>query len=288
MATNQNFFNTKTYISEDWQNGYKLEVDLTAKSNLDDWQLDFKLPHSVKEVYGVDLIDNDNGSFSISGLNGQKDLRLGQSIKAIFIIDGASAKASLPKFTSADAQRIEQPKMFQPEITEELETNIVETAAKKVGQKGKFSYGEALQKNFLFLEANRSGDLGPDNRIEWRKDSTTKDGSTVGRDLEGGYFDAGDHVKFGQPMAASVNMLAWGGVEYTKAYKQSGQFDELLDAVKWGTDYFLKAHETKNGKTSKLWVQVGQGGSANDHGYWGAPRNRRGKHYTKSLCHRPE
>ncbi len=140
-----------------------------------------------------------------------------------------------------------------------------------VEQSGQFSYGEALQKNFLFYEANRSGDLGPDNRLEWRSDSTLNDGSTVGRDLEGGYFDAGDHVKFGQPMAASVNMLAWGGVEYTAAYQQSGQFDELLAAVKWGTDYFLKAHETSDGKTSKLWVQVGEGGGANDHGYWGAP-----------------
>ena len=140
-----------------------------------------------------------------------------------------------------------------------------------VEQSGQFSYGEALQKNFLFYEANRSGDLGSDNRLEWRSDSTLNDGSTVGRDLEGGYFDAGDHVKFGQPMAASVNMLAWGGVEYTEAYQRSGQFDELLAAVKWGTDYFLKAHETSDGKTSKLWVQVGEGGGANDHGYWGAP-----------------
>jgi len=74
-------------------------------------------------------------------------------------------------------------------------------------------------------------------------------------------------------MAASVNMLAWGGVEYTQAYKQSGQFDELLDSVKWGTDYFLKAHETEGGKTSKFWVQVGEGGGANDHGYWGAPED---------------
>jgi len=123
------------------------------------------------------------------------------------------------------------------------------------------------------LEANRSGDLGPDNRLEWRQDSTVNDGSTVGRDLEGGYFDAGDHVKFGQPMAASMNMLAWGGVEYREAYAQSGQLDELLDAVKWGTDYFLKAHETSGGKTSKLWVQVGEGGSANDHGYWGSPES---------------
>ena len=325
MATNQTF-NTKANISEDWQNGYKLEVELTAESNLSDWQLDFNLPHSVRDVYGVDLIDNGNGSFGISGLNGQKDLRPGQSIKAIFIIDGESAEASLPKFTSADARMKEESEMAQPkmkkefvateesQVMEEIEdtseiepksamdsttstettedseptleikpksttdsttstesdANIVETG-ESVGQKGKFAYGEALQKNFLFLEANRSGDLGPDNRLEWRKDSTLKDGSTVGRDLEGGYFDAGDHVKFGQPMAASVNMLAWGGVEYTKAYQQSGQFDELLDAVKWGTDYFLKAHETRNGKTSKFWVQVGEGGYKNDHGYWGAP-----------------
>ena len=95
----------------------------------------------------------------------------------------------------------------------------------------------------------------------------------MGRDLEGGYFDAGDHVKFGQPMAASVNMLAWGGVEYKQAYQQSGQLDELLDAVKWGTDYFLKAHESSGGKTDKLWVQVGEGGAGNDHGYWGSPES---------------
>ena len=77
-----------------------------------------------------------------------------------------------------------------------------------------FRYGEALQKSFLFYEANRSGSLPNDNRIEWRSDSTVNDGSDVGLDLTGGYFDAGDHVKFGFPMAASMTMLSWGVVEY--------------------------------------------------------------------------
>ena len=134
---------------------------------------------------------------------------------------------------------------------------------------GKFRYGEALQKSFLFYEANRSGPLPDDNRLEWRSDSTVNDGSTVGRDLTGGYFDAGDHIKFGHPMAATVNMLAWGGVEYKEAYQRAGQFDELLDAVRWGTDYFLKAHETSNGKTSRFWVQVGE--SQYDHSVWTSP-----------------
>jgi endoglucanase len=136
-------------------------------------------------------------------------------------------------------------------------------------QGGKFSYGEALQKNFLFFEANRSGPLPADNRLEWRSDSTLNDGQDVGRDLVGGYFDAGDHIKFIQPMSFSNTMLAWGGADYKDAYAQSGQLDELMEAVKWGTDWLLKAHEMdSSGKTERLWVQVGD---KNDHNYWVSP-----------------
>ena len=293
MANNQVFLQTNVFIAEDWQNGYKLELDLTAELDVDNWKLDFEFSDQIKDVYGVNLTDNGDGSYSISGQNEQASLEQGQSIKAIFIVDGITAEAVLPVFSSSALPMAEEmgkemgpieesPATVElgleanPELDSDSESTATvtpepEISGQSVGQSGQFSYGEALQKNFLFYEANRSGDLGPDNRLEWRSDSTLNDGSTVGRDLEGGYFDAGDHVKFGQPMAASVNMLAWGGVEYTEAYQQSGQFDELLEAVKWGTDYFLKAHETIDGKTSKLWVQVGEGGGANDHGYWGAP-----------------
>ena len=280
MATNQTTITTNPAIVEDWNGGYKLELDLTAKSKAKNWSIDFKLPYNIRETYGVDIVNNGDGSYTINGLEGQTSLKSGQSIKSIFIIEDDGNKALTPEFTDFNfdksAQTVAEPVVETTTDTTTTTNNNntttnLDTEGKSVGQQGQFAYGEALQKNFLFLEANRSGDLGPDNRLEWRSDSTLNDGSTVGRDLEGGYFDAGDHVKFGQPMAASVNMLAWGGIEYTQAYKQSGQFDELLDAVKWGTDYFLKAHETSGGKTSKLWVQVGEGGSNNDHGYWGAP-----------------
>jgi hypothetical protein len=137
---------------------------------------------------------------------------------------------------------------------------------------GQFRYGEALQKSFLFFEANRSGDLPEDNRIVWRGDANLQDGSDVGRDLTGGYFDAGDHVKFGLPMSANSTMLAWGGIEYKDAYKKAGQWDEILDAVKWGTDYFLKAHVSEGGKTKELYVQVGDGHA--DHQYFGPPETQ--------------
>src|SRR5688572_32980280 len=126
-----------------------------------------------------------------------------------------------------------------------------------------FNYGEALQKSLFFYEAQRSGDLPANNRVNWRGDSGMADGSDVGRDLTGGWYDAGDHVKFGLPMAASATMLAWGIVDYRSAYVSSGQLNTALDQLKWATDYFIKAHPTAN----ELYGQVGNGGT--DHAWWG-------------------
>jgi len=134
-----------------------------------------------------------------------------------------------------------------------------------------FNYGEALQKSFLFYEAQRSGTLPANNRIEWRGNSALGDGSDVGVNLTGGYYDAGDHVKFGFPLASAMTMLGWGVVEYRNGYQASGQLDEALSAIKWGTDYILKAHVTQQNKTKEFWIQVGDGNT--DHSYWGKPEN---------------
>ncbi|MEQ8995976.1 MAG: glycoside hydrolase family 9 protein [Coleofasciculus sp. B1-GNL1-01] len=138
-------------------------------------------------------------------------------------------------------------------------------------QQGDFNYGEALQKSILFYYAQRSGDLPDTNPIPWRGDSALNDGSDVGVDLTGGYYDAGDHVKFGLPGAASLTMLGWGAVQYQDAYQQSGQFEEVLDTIKWGTDYILKAHVTDGQGTKEFYGQVGDGNL--DHAYWGPPED---------------
>jgi len=132
-------------------------------------------------------------------------------------------------------------------------------------QQGAFNYGDALGKSILFYEAQRSGKLPTTNRVPWRGDSALNDGADVGRDLTGGYYDAGDHVKFGFPMAASMTMLSWGAVQYRDAYQKSGQLSYIQDAIKWGTDYILKAHTAPN----EFYGQVGLGGV--DHAYWGPP-----------------
>jgi endoglucanase len=67
-----------------------------------------------------------------------------------------------------------------------------------------FNYAEALQKSLFFYDAQRSGDLPDRFRVSWRADSALDDGRGVGIDLNGGYYDAGDHMKFALPMASAM------------------------------------------------------------------------------------
>ncbi|TLM78386.1 glycoside hydrolase family 9 protein [Microbulbifer harenosus] len=126
------------------------------------------------------------------------------------------------------------------------------------------NYGEALQKSIYFYEAQQSGPIPSWNRNEWRGDSALQDGADQNVDLTGGWYDAGDHVKFGFPMAASATMLAWGVVENRGAYAQTGQLPHMLNNLRFVADYFLKAHTAPN----ELWGQVGNGGT--DHAWWGS------------------
>lgn len=71
-------------------------------------------------------------------------------------------------------------------------------------------------------------------------------------DLTGGYYDAGDNVKFGLPMAFSIAVLSWSAVEFGDSLRATGQLGHALNAIRWGTDYFLKA----NTGPTELWVQV--------------------------------
>jgi len=40
--------------------------------------------------------------------------------------------------------------------------------------------------------------------------------------------------------------MAWGFLEYKDAYESTRQTHFLKEALKWGADYFLKAHTSPN------------------------------------------
>ncbi|CAN6349596.1 unnamed protein product [Urochloa humidicola] len=129
------------------------------------------------------------------------------------------------------------------------------------------NYRAALANSLLYFEGQRSGKLPPDQRVQWRGDSALADGRDHGADLTGGYYDSGDNVKFGLPMAFTVTMLAWGAVEYARPLAAAGELRHALAAVRWGADYLARAHAA----AETLYVQVGDGDS--DHSCWQRPED---------------
>ena len=82
-----------------------------------------------------------------------------------------------------------------------------------------------------------------------------------------GWFDAGDHVKFNFPMSFSATMLAWGFIDYSHAYWNAGEYDRMLDSLKWVYSYLMAAHPSKY----EIHMQVGDGFV--DHAVWGRPED---------------
>ncbi|KAK4389658.1 Endoglucanase 1 [Sesamum angolense] len=109
-------------------------------------------------------------------------------------------------------------------------------------------------------------EIAPDQRLKWRADSGLSDGAGYHVDLVGGYYDAGDNVKFGLPMAFTTTLLAWSVIEFGSSMRN--QLENAKDAVRWGTDYLLKAATATPGT---LYIQVGD--PNNDHHCWERPED---------------
>ncbi|ESQ55390.1 hypothetical protein EUTSA_v10027553mg [Eutrema salsugineum] len=129
------------------------------------------------------------------------------------------------------------------------------------------NYGEALTNSLLYFEAQRSGKLPSNQRVNWRGDSALRDGSDAHIDLTGGYYDAGDNMKFGFPLAFTTTMLAWSSIEMASQLKAHKEYENVLTALKWATDFLIKAHPEPN----VLYGQVGDGNS--DHACWMRPED---------------
>ncbi|KAI0771998.1 Six-hairpin glycosidase [Trametes elegans] len=117
-----------------------------------------------------------------------------------------------------------------------------------------------------FYDEQRSGKLPPAERVPWRNDSALEDGSDVNLDLTGGYYDAGDYVKYTFPLSFSLMSICWGALDAGQGYELANQTAYLDDMLRWGLDWLVKAHSSSN----TLFVQVGDGNL--DNAYWGGDR----------------
>ncbi|KAF5739349.1 EG isoform 3 [Tripterygium wilfordii] len=106
-------------------------------------------------------------------------------------------------------------------------------------------YADALKIAMKFFDVQKSGKL-VNNEISWRGDSGLKDGSEAKLDLSMGMYDAGDHMKFGFPMAFTATVLSWAILEYGDQMDAVKQLEPAQDSLKWITDYLINAHPSEN------------------------------------------
>ncbi|KAG6500908.1 hypothetical protein ZIOFF_040770 [Zingiber officinale] len=129
-------------------------------------------------------------------------------------------------------------------------------------------YKLALSKSLLFFEGQRSGKLPPNQRLTWRKDSALRDGQEAGVDLTGGYYDAGDNVKYSFPMAFTATLLAWSIIEFGDGMAKGDEWINAAETLRWNTDFLLKA--TAN-LPNTVYAMVGNPYS--DHVCWERPED---------------
>ncbi len=118
------------------------------------------------------------------------------------------------------------------------------------------NYAEALQKSLYFYECQQAGELPDWNRVEWRADALVDD------EIPGGWYDAGDHVKFNLPMAYSASMLAWGLYQYPDGIEACGEMTNYVNNLEFVLDYFAACD-----LGDEVVYQVGNG--TIDHTWWG-------------------
>ncbi|KAF5730025.1 korrigan [Tripterygium wilfordii] len=154
-----------------------------------------------------------------------------------------------------------------------LLTALASTSIVRLGIAGEevcvtnYNYGDVLGKAIMFLEGQRSGKLPASQRVKWRANSALSDGKPDNVNLVGGYYDAGDNVKFGWPTAFTVTLLSWAAIEYQKEISSVNQLGHLHSAIRWGTNFLLKSHTS----TTTLYTQVGDGNA--DHQCWERPED---------------
>ncbi len=260
-------------VNNDWHEALQADFSLTNNSSsiIKDWGLEFDLPGNIASIWNATVVSHDKTRFTINAANfdWNKDIAPGATVRFGLILQpGALHQPSLNislignKTKVTPAPVAQQPAAVNPAPI--ISATPFPTATPYQPMKS-FDYADALKKSLLFYAAQRSGKLPNDGKVPWRGDSALSDGADVGVDLTGGYYDAGDNMKFALPLCSTLTMLAWGGIEYGEGYRLAGQWDDFLGTVRWGTDWLLKAHTAPN----EFYVQVGNGEA--DHAFWGPP-----------------
>ena len=129
------------------------------------------------------------------------------------------------------------------------------------------NYAKLLQYTMYFYDGNMCGsDVGSASQFTWRDNCHTAD------EVDGGYHDAGDHVKFGLPAGYTASTLGWGYYEYKDSYDALGQTAHLKALTDRFCDFFKASTKLNGNDVSSICYQVGKG--QEDHDVWCSPESQ--------------
>ncbi len=178
---------------------------------------------------------------------------------------------------------------------------VITVTPVEIDSRSEYNYAEALQKSISFYDAQKAGPGVTGGRVIWRGDFNLGDmvaplcpigpegvGTNLSQDfinahrqwldpegkgtldVSGGYYDAGDHVKFGLPQAYTASTLGWALYEFRQAFVDTGLETHMLEIMRCFTDYFLRStFRDDQGNIIAFAHQVGDGNL--DHKVWAPP-----------------
>ena len=107
MLVNQNTFNLKSTITDDWGGSHRVSIDLEALSSAQNWKMEISIPdnYDIKEIYGGEII-HENGKTYLSGVSWNQSLNQGNKTEIILIVDEGNSRNQdpiKPTFLFADS-----------------------------------------------------------------------------------------------------------------------------------------------------------------------------------------
>ena len=125
-------------------------------------------------------------------------------------------------------------------------------------------YAKLLQYSLYFYDANMCGKhVDETSKLSWRANCHTSD------EVDGGFHDAGDHVKFGLPAGYSASVLGLSYHEFGDAFDSTGQTAHLKTITDYFAAFFKNSTTLSGGNVTNFVYQIGDGGA--DHAEWCAP-----------------
>ncbi len=278
-------------ITYEWGTGFNGEITITNDTDATVAAFAILLDSpgfTVRKAWGATFTNEDDGDVVFDAAEWTLDLEPGETKSFGFSADGTVPTNGLTLTVEVDGLSettdtggtpdpdpdTDTGSETEGETDAGTETNTDDTTETSASPFDTADYAEVLDMSMDFYYAQYSGALPDDYPLDWRGDSALTDGADVGVDLTGGWYDAGDHVKFGFPMASSATMLAWGAIDYADGYETAGATQDILNHLGWVTDYFLRCYDdngTADLSDDIFYAQVGDGDI--DHRYWGAPED---------------